>query len=177
MTRPKAGQSAAVKRGRARRVGMLFKMQSDCELTALDREPSPTIGQRFAVALRGLTTAAGLLCFGLVAPAFAQATAPADTSAPSAQAPAAPATDQPAAAPAEDHKIPLTNDTCLGCHGVQGFLPATRIPGNPPPILTDRFHGSVHGGRQCLACHQNITQVPHAKVTVQVSCVNCHESL
>ena len=155
---------------------MLFKIQSDRELTALDRESRPTIGQRFAVGLRGITAAAGLLCFGLVAPAFAQATAPADTSAPAAQAPAVPATDQPGSPPAEETKIPLTNDTCLGCHGVQGFLPATRIPGNPPPILTDRFHGSVHGGRQCVECHQNITQVPHEKVTVQVSCVNCHES-
>ena len=31
--------------------------------------------------------------------------------------------------------------------------------------------------KQCVECHQNITQVPHEKVTVQVSCVNCHESL
>ena len=41
----------------------------------------------------------------------------------------------------------------------------------------EKFEHSVHGGRQCVDCHTNITQVPHPPTQVRVSCVNCHESL
>ena len=44
-------------------------------------------------------------------------------------------------------------------------------------VLKDRFLGSVHGKRQCVECHTNITKIPHEKVEVKVSCVNCHEKL
>ena len=72
----------------------------------------------------------------------------------------------------------LTAEMCLGCHGQEGFAPATKPePGSPPPVLKDRFLGSVHGKRQCVECHTNITKIPHEKVEVKVSCVNCHESL
>src|ERR1700693_6084258 len=44
----------------------------------------------------------------------------------------------------------LTSEMCLGCHGQEGFAPATKPePGSPPPVLKDRFLGSVHGKRQC----------------------------
>src|SRR5450756_1987518 len=72
----------------------------------------------------------------------------------------------------------LTNETCLGCHGQQGFEPAHKAaPGSPPTVLTDRFLGSVHGQRQCVECHTNSTEVPHEKVVVKVSCGNCHRDL
>ena len=32
----------------------------------------------------------------------------------------------------------------------------------------DKFKHSVHGGRQCVDCHTNITQVPHAPVQIKV---------
>ena len=72
----------------------------------------------------------------------------------------------------------LTNETCLACHGQQGFEPALKPePGGIPMVLKDRFLGSVHGKRQCIECHTNITKVPHEKVVVKVSCVNCHRDL
>ena len=72
----------------------------------------------------------------------------------------------------------LTNEICLGCHGQEGFAPATKPePGALPLVLKDRFLGSVHGKRQCVECHTNITKIPHEKVEVKVSCVNCHENL
>jgi cytochrome b subunit of formate dehydrogenase len=79
----------------------------------------------------------------------------------------------PEAAPA---KIPA--EMCLACHGTQGFA----MPGPDGKMRSlfvdkDKFQHSVHGGRQCVDCHTNITQVPHQPVQVQVSCVNCHESL
>ncbi len=72
----------------------------------------------------------------------------------------------------------LTNETCLGCHGQNGFAPVP-TPGQVqiPMVLRDRFQGSVHGSRQCVECHTNITKVPHEKVDVKVSCVNCHSAL
>src|SRR5450756_3175148 len=72
----------------------------------------------------------------------------------------------------------LTSEMCLGCHGLEGFAPAP-APGETrfPMVLKDRFLGSVHGKRQCVECHTNITKIPHEKVEVKVSCVNCHEAL
>ena len=72
----------------------------------------------------------------------------------------------------------LTSEMCLGCHGQEGFAPATAPePGSPPPVLKDRFLGSVHGKRQCVECHTNVTKIPHEKVEVKVSCVSCHQNL
>jgi cytochrome b subunit of formate dehydrogenase len=94
--------------------------------------------------------------------------------------PAAPG--QPAAAPTpateQDKPPPLTNETCFGCHGVEGLLPTDRTQrGGTPGLMTDRFVGSVHGNLKCVDCHQNITKIPHAKTTVQVGCVECHRTL
>ncbi len=72
----------------------------------------------------------------------------------------------------------LANETCLGCHGVEGFQPTFPSGRNGiPGVLTERFLGSVHGSRQCVECHKNITQIPHEKTEVKVSCVQCHEEL
>ena len=105
----------------------------------------------------------GMLAVGLVSsPAVAQA----PVTGPSASPPAAP----------EVAKIPSA--TCLMCHGIAGF--GVKQPDGTMRSLSvdkDKFEHSVHGGRQCVECHTNITQVPHAPVQVQVSCVNCHESL
>ena len=66
---------------------------------------------------------------------------------------------------------------CLGCHGLEGFAPpATPGVKQFPMVLKDRFLGSVHGTLQCVECHNNVTKIPHDPVTVQVSCVTCHES-
>jgi cytochrome b subunit of formate dehydrogenase len=94
-----------------------------------------------------------------------------------------PSTARAEDAPADQPNPALSNEACLGCHGQQGLGPlgfeaAHPVePGSPPKVLTDRFLGSVHGQRQCVECHTNITQLPHEKVTVQVSCVNCHRDL
>ena len=56
-------------------------------------------------------------------------------------------------------------------------MPADVPTGGPPLVNQDLFLGSVHGKRQCVECHTNITEVPHEKVVVKVSCVNCHRNL
>src|SRR5450756_1975453 len=122
-----------------------------------------TTAQDFGVGGRivrvAIRIAAGLVCFVAVAGLWA----------PYVRAQSA-TTDQ--AAPK------LTSEMCLGCHGLEGFAPPTKPePGSPPLVLTDRFLGSVHGKRQCVECHTNITKIPHEKVVVKVSCVNCHRDL
>ena len=107
----------------------------------------------------------------------APAAAPAATPSAPAAAPAAPAaapSAPAAAAPAEPK--PLTNGQCLSCHGVEGLTSAVQASGMPK-IMTDRFHGSVHGGLKCTDCHKNITQVPHKNARIQVGCVECHQSM
>jgi cytochrome b subunit of formate dehydrogenase len=117
------------------------------------------IGVGARIARRAMWVGAGLVSFIAIAGLWAS-----DVRAQSAT------TDQ--AAPK------LTSEMCLGCHGLEGFAPAP-TPGETrfPMVLKDRFLGSVHGKRQCVECHTNITKIPHEKVEVKVSCVNCHEAL
>ena len=73
-------------------------------------------------------------------------------------------------------KIP--SEMCLSCHGTEGF--AVEGPdGRPRSLFVDqeKFKPSVHGGRQCVDCHTNITSIPHPPTQIRVSCVSCHESL
>ena len=72
----------------------------------------------------------------------------------------------------------LENETCLGCHGNEGFsVPGADGKPRQLHVLGDRFGKSVHGKRLCVECHKNITTIPHAPgLQVKVSCVECHES-
>ena len=45
-------------------------------------------------------------------------------------------------------------------------------------MIRDKFGRSVHGNRNCVECHTDITEIPHKKgVTHTVNCVTCHDSL
>jgi cytochrome b subunit of formate dehydrogenase len=92
------------------------------------------------------------------------------------QAHADPANNAATAAPANGDR---SNDTCLGCHGNEGFTaPGADGQMRPLHVIRDKFGNSVHGKRNCVECHADITEIPHAKgVTHTVICVNCHDSL
>ncbi|HUJ85743.1 MAG TPA: cytochrome b/b6 domain-containing protein [Burkholderiales bacterium] len=92
-----------------------------------------------------------------------------------ADTPAAPGGAQASGQAAEQ----LNNETCLACHGTEGF----QVPG-PDGKMRDlhvdsaRFGHSVHGKRMCVECHKDIQQIPHRPgVQHKVSCVECHEDL
>jgi cytochrome b subunit of formate dehydrogenase len=72
----------------------------------------------------------------------------------------------------------LENETCLGCHGNEGFsVPGPDGKPRDLHVFADKFGKSVHGKRLCVECHKNITAIPHEPGTqVRVSCVECHES-
>ena len=88
----------------------------------------------------------------------------------------------PASAPAPEKSAmsasELTNDTCVGCHGNEGFsVPGADGKPRNLHVIADKFGKSVHGKRLCVECHKNITAIPHEPGTeVKVSCVECHES-
>jgi cytochrome b subunit of formate dehydrogenase len=70
----------------------------------------------------------------------------------------------------------LSNDRCLRCHGKEGFS-REDAAGRERNLYVnaDVFRSSVHGGRDCVGCHQDITKVPHRKgVEHKVGCVQCH---
>ena len=71
------------------------------------------------------------------------------------------------------------SETCLGCHGNEGFAaPGKDGEMRPLHVIRDKFGKSVHGKRSCVECHTDITEIPHKKgVTHTVNCVTCHDSL
>jgi cytochrome b subunit of formate dehydrogenase len=81
--------------------------------------------------------------------------------------------------PAESAPPAFTNETCLGCHGNEGFaMPGPTGEMRSLYVPKGRFERSVHGNRLCVECHKNITEIPHKPGTqVRVSCVQCHETL
>ncbi len=93
---------------------------------------------------------------------------------------AAQAADAPAAAapPASQIAEKIPSETCLACHGNEGFS-VDQPDGKKRSLFVDadKFKHSVHGVRQCVDCHTNITEVPHQPTQIKVSCVNCHASL
>jgi hypothetical protein len=71
------------------------------------------------------------------------------------------------------------NATCLACHRIQ-TLSATLPNGDSRQLYVspEDFEGSVHGGRSCVECHKDVTQIPHRQgVDRRVGCVQCHEDL
>ncbi len=85
----------------------------------------------------------------------------------------APAADAPAPAPV------IGKEVCLGCHGNEGFS-AAGADGRPRSlhVIKNKFEESVHGKRQCVECHKDITEIPHQKtVPLKVGCVQCHQDL
>ncbi len=65
---------------------------------------------------------------------------------------------QAAAARAAD----LDNASCLACHGNPDFAaPGANGQMRSLAVPADQFGHSVHGNLQCVACHTEITDVPH----------------
>jgi predicted CXXCH cytochrome family protein len=83
------------------------------------------------------------------------------------------------AAPAPGIPAELDKSVCLGCHGNESFA-TTDAAGKPRPLFVhdEKFSKSVHGKRQCVECHKDIKEIPHAPgVQHKVSCVQCHDEL
>jgi cytochrome b subunit of formate dehydrogenase len=82
-----------------------------------------------------------------------------------------------AAQPVSQATAKIPKEVCLGCHSIPGFS-VPRPDGKMRSLFVDvqKFTHSVHGGRDCVDCHTNITTVPHQPVEIRVDCVSCHEN-
>jgi cytochrome b subunit of formate dehydrogenase len=89
------------------------------------------------------------------------------------------AADAPAAKDSAQAPEKPDNATCLACHGIQGFsAPDASGQTRSLHVVKDKFEKSVHGKRQCVECHKDITEIPHQKgVQHRVGCVQCHQDL
>ena len=77
----------------------------------------------------------------------------------------------------------LNNETCLGCHGMEGFS-APGPDGKMRNLYVDPkvFAGSVHAPRECVNCHQDIKEIPHKpaatpadrQLAITKNCGGCH---
>jgi len=91
-----------------------------------------------------------------------------------------PAQAKPAAAADDGEKLDHPdNALCLGCHGNEGFsAPGPDGKERDLHVIGEKFEHSVHGKRQCVECHKDITEIPHKPgVQHKVSCVQCHDDL
>ena len=80
---------------------------------------------------------------------------------------------------AEPDNPKLANDRCLRCHGKEGFSRKDATGQERDlHVEAEAFNASVHGGRDCVNCHQDITKAPHRKgIDRKVGCVQCHTEL
>jgi cytochrome b subunit of formate dehydrogenase len=81
---------------------------------------------------------------------------------------------------AEEAAAPkFPNEVCLGCHGMPGFaLPKPDGSMRQLSVDKDAFLKSVHAKRNCMDCHQDITDIPHnMTVDHKVGCVQCHQNM
>ncbi|HVP15608.1 MAG TPA: cytochrome b/b6 domain-containing protein [Terriglobales bacterium] len=74
---------------------------------------------------------------------------------------------RPAFASAE----PVTNETCMGCHGQTDL---SRERGGSVHVDLARLQASPHGRLACVACHSGVTEVPHSPRLPSVACGSCH---
>ena len=80
---------------------------------------------------------------------------------------------------AEPENPKLANAKCLRCHGKENYeRKAANGEMRPLHVTTEKFQGSVHGGFDCVDCHNDIVKIPHKKgIDRKVGCVRCHQDL
>ena len=73
----------------------------------------------------------------------------------------------------------LANAKCLKCHGKENYTkPGPDGEPRKLHVTAEKFKQSVHGSRDCVGCHQDITKTKHSKgVDRKVGCVSCHLDL
>jgi hypothetical protein len=65
---------------------------------------------------------------------------------------------------------------CHACVAIRGF--SEERDASDLSVSVDAFQHSVHGKRDCVSCHQDITKIPHEKgLERKVGCVQCHTEL
>lgn len=68
----------------------------------------------------------------------------------------------------------IANEVCLSCHGAPGLEKVRDGKTLSLHVETGNFERSVHGVFQCVACHSDVSQVPHSPALKPVQCDGCH---
>jgi cytochrome b subunit of formate dehydrogenase len=81
-------------------------------------------------------------------------------------------TTQPAIAQDE-----LSTEGCLDCHNDPGWTET--IDGKEVSLHVDQesLENSVHAGWDCIDCHADIEEVPHAEKLKPAACADCHDDV
>jgi thiosulfate reductase cytochrome b subunit len=71
------------------------------------------------------------------------------------------------------------NQLCQRCHGRETFAKkAANGESMSLHVAGEEFGASVHGGLDCVSCHEDVTDLPHRKgIDRKVGCVQCHTAL
>src|SRR6476661_176797 len=68
---------------------------------------------------------------------------------------------------------PPTSEDCAACHEA-GARAGKRKAGEAPPFNAAALKASPHAGQDCVSCHADIKEVPHADKLAPVECGSCH---
>ena len=73
--------------------------------------------------------------------------------------------------------LPTTGE-CLACHGDPEMKRPEPKPGRSDSLFINEKirEASVHGGLECVACHEGAT-APHDQTPAPVRCASCHENV
>ena len=69
----------------------------------------------------------------------------------------------------------INDMSCIPCHSGKTIETNTGTTKGPPLITSRDMAGSVHARIGCLACHRDISNLPHEKNLSKVDCGVCHE--
>ncbi|MDZ7289081.1 MAG: cytochrome c3 family protein [candidate division KSB1 bacterium] len=71
----------------------------------------------------------------------------------------------------------IGNSDCLTCHGDTALV-ITDNSGMQRSLFVDvtKMENSVHAGFDCVTCHADITETPHAENLAPAACGTCHEN-
>jgi hypothetical protein len=71
----------------------------------------------------------------------------------------------------------IGDSDCLSCHS-DSALTVTDSSGVERSLFVDvtKMENSVHAGFECVTCHADIAEIPHAEHLAPAACATCHES-
>ncbi|MBI4454389.1 MAG: hypothetical protein HY644_00650 [Acidobacteria bacterium] len=67
-----------------------------------------------------------------------------------------------------------SKEMCLSCHGVQGLEKVRDGKSVSLYIPEETLSRSAHGALECVACHADISEIPHASELQPPQCSSCH---
>jgi cytochrome b subunit of formate dehydrogenase len=71
----------------------------------------------------------------------------------------------------------LSNESCLDCHNEPGWTETIQGKEVNLHVEPGLFAASLHGDFDCIDCHADITEVPHAENLADADCAGCHEDI